>query len=187
MIPGIPASPTRFVLGVLVPGTAAAAPWLAFAERALHPQFSPALGGALAAAAVTIVGCLLESFGSWIERAWDCEREFEWNVDYHWYSYLCAVETHRPVAYSYISRMASVLSFELSMVFASPTCAVGLARLVWASDDIRWLGCYVALGFAAALVFGLHAYQTHRALCKTRMQLNERRFIREGCPGSDTY
>ena len=82
---------------------------------------------------------------------WDREREAQFQIMENWYPYLARSVSPEPVGYRYLSRLATMFYFELSMLIATVPFSLGAAALVWLRfpDDkyaleALWVG--VALG-----------------------------------------
>lgn len=177
----MPITLTRSLLTILIPGLIAIAPWLlALVQNTKATlgfgEFST-LGTAFVFASAAVVGSLFENCGTFMEIAWDTEREQEHSVKENWHQYLSRTFEREPVGYRYLSRLVTSLYFELSMLFAVPSFIVGgfvLASLrftnYWPLIGIVALGSAMITGY----YFHLQARATHLVLCKTRAELNRR-------------
>lgn len=175
----MPITLTRSLMVILVPGLVALAPWVMFVmykwpeAAALYNRHS-ALTNVGLFAAVVICGAIFEGLGSVLEARWDKKREREFEVRENWFAYL-ARATPEPVGHRYISRMATTMYFELSMLFATAIffgAGGALARLLGLPG---WVA-FFSLGLAIAGVFYFHwqAQCTHKVLCEARAELNRR-------------
>lgn len=174
MLPALPMTPTRYLLGVLVPGALATMPWLALARRHFGSSMTDAIESVMTIAIVATVGGLLESVGTCVEHRWDQEGNDRTDRNDHWYQYLCRKHEKEPVAYRYISHLVAKMYFELSMMIAVPAFAVGLVCL------LRELACGIVpalfVGLALLIAFFLHrqARCGYEALCKVRREIARR-------------
>jgi hypothetical protein len=85
----MPATLTRSLLAVLVPGLVAVAPWLLtllqHTRATLGLDQYPVVAYALLFACVTVVGTIFEGIATWVEIRWDKERESEFAVQENCY------------------------------------------------------------------------------------------------------
>ena len=118
---------------VLVPGLVAVAPWLLalvqYTRATLGFDFNSPLAFALIFSLVTVVGSIIEGIDTFIEVRWDKQRETQYSVDENWYCYLSQKLDHEPVGFRYLSRLATTLYFELSMLCAAPPFIAGAGLL----------------------------------------------------------
>jgi hypothetical protein len=180
---GLPLTPTRFLLGVIIPGIVAAAPWLMLVAeiwpdaRGFYEKY-PILGNGLLFAIVTIVGTVIEGLGSYRESAWDDKLEAEFAVVKNWFAYLAQDSSPEPVGHRYISRLATSLYFELGMMISTPILLVGIAVLgattAFPMSPIVGLG-FVIVAIIVFCFFRKAARDSHRALCRARKELVARR------------
>jgi hypothetical protein len=172
----MPIDLSRSLLTILVPGLIAVAPWLlALVEHtSARLSFStyPTLAHALLFSVVVVVGSVFQGLGSILEYRWDQERGKTYDIDGDWYAYLASTEA--VVGHRYLSRLVISLYFELAMLQAVLSFAIGGALLA----DLRFphLTCgiwsaSVVVGAVAAVYFYWQARCTHLALCKTRQKL----------------
>lgn len=178
----MPINLTRSLLAVLIPGLVSIMPWVILAG--LH--FNSLQGGyhefafvlnVMGFAIVVVVGALCQSIGSYAERRWDDERDEEYRVDHYWYAYLALNCAKDAVGFRYISRLATSMFFELSMMTASVFFAIGFGILLASlapSQWILWSALGIGSGIASALAFRKQARDTHQTLCVTRQELVDR-------------
>lgn len=136
-----------------------------------------ALANAFVFAVAAVAGLVCETIASWIEVGWDKERETEFEIMENWYSYLARSVDPEPVGYRYLSRLATMFYFELSMLVATVPFSVGAAALVWLRfPDDKYALEALLVGAALLVVwyFRKNARTTHQVLCRTRRELNER-------------
>jgi hypothetical protein len=177
----VPTTLSRSLLVILIPGAIAVAPWLLmlvqYTSATLGFDDYTSLGNAVLFAAAAVSGTILEEFGSFIEVRWDREREKTLDVKENWYRYLARGFDHEPVGYRYLSRLATTLYFELSMMFATPIFIAGatiLAALRFHGFDF-WIAVAGVASFIAAFIFfRWQARCTHETICTTRAELNRR-------------
>jgi cytochrome bd-type quinol oxidase subunit 2 len=176
----MPVDLTRSVLVILLPGAVAVAPWLAWllvrTEGGLKEEYQP-IAQAFAFGCAVIAGLICETLGTWLEAAWDEKRETRLNVSANWYDYLSRHIDPEPVAYRYLSRRATTLYFELSMMIAVLPFALGswlFLPLIFPenTEAVRWLIAIATV--LLELFFWVNALSTHELLCKTRAQVNNR-------------
>ncbi|MCW5651067.1 MAG: hypothetical protein KIS62_15075 [Ramlibacter sp.] len=178
----MPLDLTRSLLVVLIPGAVAMAPWLLslvlYTDATLgYAEKYNALANAFVFAVAAVAGLVCETIASWIEVAWDKEREAEFEIMENWYSYLARSVDPEPVGYRYLSRLATMFYFELSMLVATVPFAVGAAVLVWfrfAEDKYLLEAFLVVLALIVVCYFRKNARTTHLVLCRTRRELNKR-------------
>jgi hypothetical protein len=183
----MPTTLSRSLLAVLVPGIIAVAPWLLalvqHTEATLGLDHYPSLGYALMFASAAVAGTIFQGIGSFIEVSWDGRLEKEYGVLENWYSYLSRTQTPEPVGFRYLSRMATALYFDLGMLFATPVFLLGatgltIMRFPNLTAPAGLFGLLLAI--AAPVYFYWSARITHKLLCKTRQELNQR--IRSAAP-----
>ena len=177
----MPTTLTRSLLVVLIPGSIAVAPWLlALVQHTSATlgldQYRP-LSYVLLFACAAVAGSVFEGLGTFVEVHWDKKREATYAVRENWFKYLSRTFDNEPVGYRYLSRRATTLYFELSMMFAVPIFAVGAGLL--ASLRFRDHACWIAgVSILAAIVSILYFYWqascTHKLLCETRLEINAR-------------
>lgn len=180
---GLPLTLTRSLLGVLIPGIVGSAAWLMILAEALpniHIFYEryPVLGNLTLFAVVVVLGLVIEGLNSYVEARWDQERERTLGVREFWYAYLAQDAAPAPVGHRHISRLVSSLYFELGMMIATPLLMLGLFAVATRTDiALGWKGSAVlgSLALASFFWFRRLARDTHRALCRTRMELVERR------------
>jgi hypothetical protein len=148
-----------------------------YTEATLGFDQNRVIANALLFAVVAVVGSLFEGLGSLIEVRWDKERESKHDVKENWYRYLSRQFDSEPVGYRYLSRLATTLYFELSMLFAVPLFLVGSGLL--AALRFREYACAIVISSALAVVvlavyFWWQARCTHEVLCETRREINRR-------------
>jgi hypothetical protein len=179
----MPTTLTRSLLAVLIPGLVACASWLlVLFQRVpdalpLVERWPPPLAYGALFAIVAVVGSVIEGLASHLENLWDTGRDEAYDVMEHWYAYLSRQLDPEPVGFRYLSRMVTTLYFELGMLFAAPSFAVGMGVLLAQFNPrhtcpIVALASLAALGFIAYFVW--QARETHQVLCKTRKQINDR-------------
>lgn len=175
----MPIDLTRSLLVILIPGLVAIAPWVLLLVQHTSATLGfdkyVTLGSALVFALSAVAGSVFEGIASSIEVSWDLEREEEYQVAENWFAYLAHVLPHEPVAFRYLSRMATTMYFELSMLFAVPLFLVGGGIL--ASLRFPFLVCVFLVTASLFTVisiayFRVQARRTHLVLCKTRRELN---------------
>ncbi|MEO8379092.1 MAG: hypothetical protein ABI779_05470 [Acidobacteriota bacterium] len=177
----MPTDLSRSALTILIPGAVAVAPWLLalvqYTRATLGFDSYTSLGNLVLFGAAAVVGTILQEFGSFVEVRWDREREDALAVHENWYSYLSRILEHEPVGYRYLSRLATTLYFELSMMFATPTFLAGatLLAMLRFPGSRMWIviAGIVTLG-VSVLFFRWQARETHKTLCETRRELNKR-------------
>lgn len=179
----MPIDLTRSVLVILIPGGVAASPWLL--ALVLHSEATlgfardyATLANAFVLAICAIMGLTCESLGTRQEVAWDIEREDDLEVKENWYQYLAGKHDPEPVGFKYISRLATTMYFELSMLYAIGFFAPGAALMIYLRFENSF-GAVCGLVFAILMalicdLFRADAKDTHEVLCKTRKELNER-------------
>jgi hypothetical protein len=181
----MPTDLSRSLITILIPGSVAVAPWLLalvqYTSATLGFGSYTSLGNAVLFAAAAVVGTILQEFGSFVEVRWDREREKAHEVRENWYSYLARTFDKEPVGYRHLSRLATTLYFELSMMFATPIFVAGgttLAVLRFPAGAV-WM---VLIGSTVLGVsvwfFRWQARTTHETLCRTRKELNGRLGVR---------
>lgn len=178
----MPITITRSILVVLIPGSIAVAPWLFWAaiqhERlaTLYSHYTGAFNF-IGLAVIIVVGSVLEGICTHQEVTWDREREEKYKVTDNWYEYLAQVCGPEPPGFRYIGRLVTGMYFELSMMWAAPILFTGLSAIMW-SLQITYHGLWSMLAiFVAGASFSYFRWQahcTHKVLCVTRLQLNER-------------
>ena len=178
----MPVNLTRSILAIIIPGGVAVAPWLVLVHRA-WPSFSnlygefPLLVNGVIFGVVVVLGTIFETFGSSKEVRWDKELEEELSVTENWYQYLARMVDPEPVAHRYISRLVTSMYFELTMTFATMMFALGASVIAFFSDSrlnvLAGIGL-IGAGLLFSVYFENQAKKTHRALCETRKDLNER-------------
>jgi hypothetical protein len=157
------------------------APWLLalvqYTKATLGFDSNTSLGNLVLFGAAAVAGTVLQELGTFVEVRWDREREEALAVDENWFSYLSRTLEHEPVGYRYLSRLATTLYFELSMMVATPVFFAGATVLaVRRFPDLSILlsvSGMAALGISLAF-FRWQARTTHETLCKTRRELNKR-------------
>lgn len=175
----MPTELSRSLLTILIPGLVAVSPWL----LALV-QYTPAtlgfgsygtLAHAMLFSLVVVVGSVFQGLGSFLEVRWDKEREGEFEVKECWFAYLASSSS--PVGHRYLSRLVTLLYFEIGMFQAVVPFAIGAALLA----QLRfpqlspWLCLLTPLVVSVPTVyFYWQARCTHKALCETRQQLQKR-------------
>ena len=177
----MPMTLTRSLLTVLIPGLIAIAPWLLMlvqhTDATLGFQEYPTLANSLVFASAAVAGSVFETLGTKIEVEWDNKRELEYSVSENWIAYLARTFDKEPVAYRYLSRLATTLYSELAMIFAAPSFFLGAFVLGSLRFPDGWhvfgiLG--LASSVASASYFYKQACSTHLVLCKTRQEINSR-------------
>lgn len=176
----MPINLTRSILVVLIPGVVSVAPLLlllvAYVPEILsHAGSFSAITNVACFALVCILGLVCESFGTWLEVAWDKEREETYAVKENWHKYLARSVNPEPVGYRYLSRRATTMYFELSMFFASILFCIGafiLSCLYF--QKIGYVATVLLFSIAISLFFYINAKKTHEVLCDTRKAINER-------------
>jgi hypothetical protein len=176
----MPIDLTRSVLVVLIPGAVGSAPWLLwlvlYTEATLgYAEKYTTLANAVSFAVAVIAGLAFETFGTWVEVHWDEKREKEYDIQENWFAYLAS--SAAPVGYRYLSRLATMFYFELSMLFAVVGFGVGAALLIDGRFPENRYALFVIDGAVTLLLvayFLLNAQKTHKVLCQTRAELNKR-------------
>ncbi len=127
-------------------------------------------------AAVVVFGAVIEIINSWIESRWDETREGEFAVTENWYSYLAHAVEKESIGYGYISRMVTTMYFELALMWAFPAFALGLVvmNVTSATTSNSFCGVAALLGIAFSVGSYQSAKESHRVLCKTRLEINKR-------------
>jgi hypothetical protein len=173
---------TRSFLVVLLPGLVVVAPWaLAIATKferldALYKTYGLLINALLIGLAI-LIGAIVESVVSYIEVGWDYDREAKYGVQENWYRYLASQPAHEPVGYRYMSRMATTLYFELSLMVTTPVSLIGVTVLGYDNTQYfrnEFLLLLLALAAASIVFFNASAWTTHGVLCKTRKELMSR-------------
>ena len=178
----MPMTLTRSILSIFVPGGIALAPWLLYiavrfpSAAAFYDNYSTPANFVIIAA-IIVTGTIFETWGATLEKRWDTKREEKYEVLDNWYAYLARSIDPEPVGYRYISRTVTTMYFELTMIFASFSLIIGGAAVV--SSQWPKLAAYITLtsivlGAASARYFRFQAYRSHRLLCKTRREINQR-------------
>ncbi len=178
----MPIDLTRSVLVILIPGAVAIAPWLLclvlYTSATIgYAEKYTTLANAVCFAAAAITGLVCETLGTWIEVRWDKKREKEWEIKENWYSYLAHQLSPEPVGYRYLSRLATSFYFELSMLIAMFPFGIGVGLLLWLRfPEARSILGWLVISVLAVLLFyfWFNARTTHKLLCTTRKELNER-------------
>ena len=182
-IGGLPLTPTRFLVAVLIPGIIAVTPWLILlaeqwpVARDFYERY-PVLGNALLLSIVTIVGSVIEGVGSYVESAWDAAREKEFAVVENWHAYLAQDSSPEPVGHRYIGRLVTSMYFELGMMISTPVLLGGVIAIgVWAEPRMSSASIPILLVIAGAAIwfFLKEARDSHLALCRVRRELVSRR------------
>ena len=142
------------ILTYVVPGAVATAPYFLVAASYFDPvvQFGSAHPAAFTLAVTVIVllaGALLEEFGQRLELLWDRFIETP-----NWVPYLKLRLKDEIIAQRYLRRVVVRMKFELSMVFAVPLLATGLAWL----NSLHSLWSAYAFGWTAVVLIGLFIY-----------------------------
>lgn len=178
----MPIDLTRSLLVVLIPGAVAVAPWLLWlvlytpATLGYATQYTT-VANAVSFAAAVIAGLLCETLGTWLEVRWDKEREVKFDIEENWFAYLAQSNSPAPVGHRYLSRLATMFYFELSMLTATASFAFGSFTLLRTQfpADIYAAALLVFIPAVVVLMyFGVNARKTHEVLCKTRRELNNR-------------
>jgi len=128
-------------------------------------------------ALIVVVGSIFEGINSHIEARWDIEREAEYAVQENWYQYLSLVLSIEPVGFRYISRLVTLLYFELAMFWSSALFFLGVATVLKVEKPGLYEGYSVVcvfLAVACLYYFYWQANCTHRALCRARKEINKR-------------
>ncbi|MEO8654024.1 MAG: hypothetical protein ABI409_07870 [Ramlibacter sp.] len=177
----MPIDLTRSVLVVLIPGAVGAAPWLLW--LVLHTEATLGyaekyltLANAVSFAVAVIAGLTFESLGTWLEVHWDKKRETEFDIKKNWFDYL-ASGSGEPVGYRYLSRLATMFYFELSMLSAVLAFGLGAALLIDGRFPESRTNLWILDGVITVLLlayFLFNAQNTHKVLCRTRAELNKR-------------
>jgi hypothetical protein len=157
-------------------------PWLfclvLYSDGALgYAENYKTLAQAMGFAVIAVAGLVCESLGTWIEVRWDKERDLEFQVDENWFAYLALTISPEPVGYRYLSRLATMLYFELSMMSATVFSSIGLGTLLYLRFPERsCLSAAMTVAIPAVIIvwFTFDARKTHQVLCKTRRELNQR-------------
>lgn len=172
---------TRSLLTVLIPGLVAITPWLLLlvqhTEATLGFDKNTTLANALVFAAAAVTGSLLEVAGSRHEVAWDAEREPTHAVRENWYAYLSRPLEKEPVGYRYLSRLVTVMYFELGMGLAAPIFLAGasvLAAMRFPGVALVFGIAGLALAVAVGMYFHRQAKCTHEVMCAVRKEINAR-------------
>jgi hypothetical protein len=182
-IGGLPLTPTRFLVAVLIPSIISVSPWLMLlaeqwpVARDFYERY-PVLGNALLLSIVTIVGSVIEGVGSYIESAWDDGRESELAVAKNWYAYLAQDSSPEPVGHRYIGRLVTSMYFELGMMISTPILLSGVIAMgVWTELSMPCAVTAVLLVLAGVAIwfFSKAARDSHLALCRVRRELVSRR------------
>jgi hypothetical protein len=182
-IGGLPLTPTRFLVAVLIPGIISVSPWLMllaeqWPQSWIFYERYPVLGNALLLSTVTIVGSVIEGVGSYVESTWDAAREREFAVVENWYAYLAQDSSPEPVGHRYIGRLVTSMYFELGMMISTPVLLGGVIAMgFWTELQIPCAVTAILLLLAGvALWFFLTAARdSHLALCRVRRELVSRR------------
>lgn len=177
----MPIDLTRSVLVILIPGAVAVAPWLLwlllYTDATLgYVEKYSTVANTVSFAVAAIAGLVCETLGSWIEVRWDEEREKEYDVMTNWYAYLARTNSPEPVGHRYLSRLATMFYFELSMLFAIIPFSIGAAVLVYLrfpQHDALLASLIVVVALIVGAWFRFNAKETHRVLCLTRLKLNK--------------
>lgn len=171
----MPLTLTRSILGILVPGIVASAPWLLLLLKqpqveALYKSLELPFSVLLLVTSV-VAGALCDGIGSHIEASLDAEREAAYEIKKNWYAYLAKTPQTEPVGFRYISRLATTLNFELSMLTATPIFLLG-CTFWWGSLNAGPVTTFVVLCVASIAYFRWQVRCTHEVLCETRRHLN---------------
>lgn len=180
--PSVATSLNRTLLNTLVPGLIAIAPWLLLllqhTSATLGLKEYPTVANAFLFAAVAVAGSLCNGFGTAIEsNVFDPAQKKNYPVDEDWFDYL-AFNGKEPVAFRYLARLYTTLSFELSMVVATPLFALSGGLLLYLRFPVIGIPAGILIGLAASVVSGLLFYtearRTHEVLCQTRNEVLRR-------------
>lgn len=185
----MPIDLTRSLMTILLPGLVAVAPWLlwladqfteiqiAYAEYQVPSQ-------ALLFAVVAVAGAILEGLATCYETWLDKRRERQYEVSRNWFDYLANVPDHEPVGFRYMSRLATTMYFEMTMMCASlwffPGMGFLLFRHLGACGRIVLVAVIPVVMIGAVLYFGWQASMSHGVLCKSRKEINARLARRAG-------
>lgn len=175
----MPTTLSRSLLTVIIPGLVATAPWLVFlvqhTEATFGAEKSSVLSNAFIFALVVVVGSTCEGLGTYLEFKWDAKLEEKYKVNDHWLRYLRYSGEHEPVAFRYLSRLVTTLYFELAMLFAATSFALGatvLASLRFEQQRCWIIPSGIAVAVLLAVYFRYQAKQTHSGICKLRHDLD---------------
>lgn len=178
----MPITLTRSLLVILVPGGVAVSPWFIWVALSSSEVLSiydkyPIVLNTLAVAAFVIIGSIFEGVGTHFEVYWDNKVDLALDLRENWYAYLAKVCATEPVGFRYISRMATTMYFELSMMLASVLFWAGVVTGIVSWNPTN-AGCYSVLcvGFAVGSVayFYWQARCSHRVLCEARAEIVKR-------------
>jgi hypothetical protein len=175
----MPLTLSRSLLVVLIPGVVASSPWLLMLLgvpeiKLLYATFELPVTFVMLAI-VVIAGSVCEGLGTHLEARWDEVREKEYEIEENWQKYLARQFPNEPVGYRYMSRLATTLYFELSMMLAVPLFAIGAALHLGRTLTSCWPSLIVLIfGAVGVAYFYWQGSSSHRVLCKTRRELNRR-------------
>ena len=178
----MPLNLTRSILAIFIPGGVALAPWVLFltvrfpSVRDFYSEYSTLVNFVMFGA-IIVVGTIFETWGANFEKRWDDDREEKYEVKENWYQYLSRSIDPEPVGYRYISRAVTSLYFELTMIFGSFSFVIGTAAVastLYPRFAILFMGASMLIGALVARFFRGHANRSHRLLCESRKEINER-------------
>jgi len=182
----MPLSLSRPLVTIIIPGIVATAPGLLLLLY-YHPQLGSIYKeytwptNVCCFALVVVVGSLIESCMTYLERRWDGRvKEPDQNaaedwVSQNWYDYLARrFGNTEPVGYRYLSRTVTAMYFELSMALAVPIALLSIGYLLVQIGDsgiaiVLFVGSPIAL-----FVLVKSARDTHDLLCRVRQKINIR-------------
>ena len=177
----MPTTLTRSLLVVLIPGVIAIAPWILVLLQYTSATFGldryRGVAYALLFACAAVTGSMFEGLASFVEVRWDKERESTFAVHENWYVYLTRMLEPEPVGYRYLSRLATIFHFELSMLLAVPIFFFGsglLAALRFRTYSYAIAAVSVVAVVGSFFYFKWQARTTHEVLCRTRSEINAR-------------
>ena len=180
----MPITLTRALLVILIPGGIFLAPWILlflislenFDASEFYTSYKTPIN-AMFFACIVVIGTIIEGLNSHIEVGWDKERESKFEVTENWYKYLALTPANEPVAFSYISKMVTVMYFELAMMWASISFLVGASAIICTLEIPYYMllsTTLVALSIALFFYFRWQGKTTHEVLCNARKELNAR-------------
>lgn len=178
----MPFTLTRSILVVIIPGLIALAPWALWVASkipqfgGLYSTYATLVNASLIGVGI-IIGSFIEGAMSHLEVKWDTKCEEQYKVRDNWFDYLAQQFKAEPVGFRYISRLATTMYFELSMMAATPIALLGFAILIYDHSPFwRCIGSVGMVLFALGSIiwFCWQAKCTHKVLCEARKELNER-------------
>jgi hypothetical protein len=121
---------------LLIPGTVAAAPWIALAWGDPHPlkkfvDANQAIATVSGVFLIVAVGLLIESIGTFVESRVVDRATTNADVTERWYKYLKIAWVREPIGQRYLRRTLAMFKFELNLLVAAAPTTVGILVLAY--------------------------------------------------------